>query len=171
MNVQIKIAESDYNIIQSKLFPETDSREQFGFGLAGLQRTFNAYTLLLRHFIYAEADCLECQSGAHVRPKKEFVAYIWYIAQNSQCCVIDWHTHPFAAQNVRFSGIDDAGDELSFPIAVECLGKGPHASIVLGRESIDARWYDCDSNLFLPVESVFIVGSSLRQITPTGAAC
>jgi len=169
MLVHIKIAENDYDRIQRKLFPKEDHREQFGFGLAGLQTNVRIWTLLLRTFIYADESCLECQSGAHVRPKEEFIAYVWTLAKQSKSCIIDFHTHPFSDKDVRFSSIDDAGDRKSYPIAVDCLGPGPHTSVVLGKNSLDARWYDPTTNNLVPVESILILGQRRRKIVPTGA--
>ena len=89
------------------------------------------------------------------------------MAKKSNSGIIDFHTHPFSDINVSFSGIDDRSDYESFPKAMEHLGKGPHASVVLGRNSLGARWYDPTTNILKPVSEIKIIGEKLANIIPT----
>ncbi len=167
MKVRIIITEHEYNIIRSKLLPPNDPNEHFGFGVAGVSRFAGICNLLLRKFIFTDSSCLLKQSGANIRPDLRFVQYVWTIAQKSNSVLIDLHTHPFCDADVTFSCIDNASELESFPKAVEYLGEGPHASIVLGRNSLDARWYNPKTCSVEPVIMVKILGESLTTIIPT----
>jgi len=83
--------------------------------------------------------------------------------------LIDFHTHPFSDKNVCFSCIDDRSEYESFPKVVEYLGQGPHASIVFGRNSLDARWYDPKTKILKPVLEIRILGEKLVKIIPTSS--
>jgi len=166
MKVNIINTEQEYTYLHRKLFPHGDSDEHFGFGLAGINRYHGGCDLLLRKFILADNSCLSRQSGVSVRPDPKFVQYVWTIAKKSNSSLIDFHTHPFSDTNVSFSGIDDRSEYESFPKAVEYLGEGPHASVVLGRNSLAARWYNPQTNTLDPIDSVKILRNKLITITP-----
>jgi len=169
MKIQVIMPQLYYDEIRRVLFPPGDSHEHFGFGLTGFNRYRRTCNILLRIFIQADKSCLEDQSGANVRPKPEFTRYVWALAKKSNSGLIDFHTHPFSDKDVRFSGIDDASEADSFPKAAKILGVGPHASIVLGRDSLDARWYDPEARQLRPVTAVKVLGDRLTTIIPTGS--
>ncbi|MFC1604184.1 hypothetical protein ACFL5F_04070 [Planctomycetota bacterium] len=169
MKTNIITTEQEYDCISSTLFPSDSEDEHFGFGLAGINRYSEGCNILLRKFIFADFSCLEKQSGGYIRPKPGFVQYVWTLAKKSHSVLIDFHTHPFCDKGVSFSHIDDNSENKSFPKAVEYLGQGPHASIVFGRNSLDARWYNPKTKRLEPVASVKIIGNKLKIITPTSS--
>jgi len=169
MKVQILMTQSCYDQIRQELFPPGDSDEHFGFGLTGFSRYHRTCNVLLRSFILADKSCVHSQSGANVSPKREFTQYVWALAKKSNSGVIDFHTHPFTDTHVTFSGIDDASEADSFPKAVKFLGDGPHASIVLGTDCLDARWYDPKAKDIKPVTAVKIIADRLITIVPTSS--
>ena len=169
MQANLIIPQECYELIRSKLCPLDDPNEQFGFALAGTSTHTGGCNILLRKFIYADNSCLIHQSGAAVKPDPRFVKYIWRIAKLSNSSLVDFHTHPFAGRNVCFSGIDDRSERESFPKAVKYLGKGPHASVVLGKDSLDARWFNTQTATIEPIAAVKILGQTLAVVTPTSA--
>ena len=170
MKTCIITTEWEYDYLRSQLFPPGSEDEHFGFGLAGVNRYSEGCNILLRKFIFADSSCLEKQSGGYIRPKLAFVKYVWTLAKKSDSVLIDLHTHPFCDKGVSFSPIDDNSESGSFPMAVEYLGEGPHASIVFGRNSLDARWYNPQTKTSEPIASVKILGNTLKAITPTSSA-
>ena len=169
MKVDIIITQIQYNRIYEELFPPNDSNEHFGFGIAGVSSYKGGCNLLLRDFISTDSSCLLMQSGASVRPEPRFVDSVWTLARKSNSCLIDFHTHPFSDTGVTFSGIDDNSEKQSFPMAVEFLGNGPHASIVLGRKSLDARWYNPNTTMLKPITLVKVIGEKRKIIVPTSS--
>ena len=169
MQVNLIMPEECYKLICSKLCPLDDPNEQFGFALAGTCNYTDGCNILLRKFIYADNSCLIQQSGAAIKPDPRFVKYIWKIAKLSISSLIDFHSHPFAGSNVCFSGIDDNSERESFPKAVKYLGEGPHASVVLGKDGLDARWFNTQTATIEPIATVKILGQMLVVLTPTSA--
>lgn len=169
MRIRIIMTEQQYADLTGGLFPAGDDREHFGFALVGVSRSPANCNLLARKFILADESCLIAQSGVSVRPHPMFVEYVWTLAEKSLSGVIDCHTHPFSQDGVAFSSIDDADEEDGFAKKIARLGSGPHASMVLGRKSLDARWYDPRVKDFRPVDMVRILGQDLRTILPTSA--
>jgi len=169
MKVIIVAVEQTWTQLQSALLPPGSGDEHFGFAIAGISRSEDVCRLLIRKFILADSSCLVKQSGANVRPDPRFVDYVWTLAKESCSSLIDFHTHPFSDTNVAFSSIDDQSERRSFPRAVEALGEGPHASVVLGRSSLDARWYEAATGEFRTISMVRVLGENLRTIIPTSA--
>jgi len=169
MKVTIIMLATQYVELWSRLFPPGKADEQFACGILGVSHNPGGCNLLLRRFMVADASCLIKQSGASVRPDPKFVEYIWTLADKSGSSLIDFHTHPFCDTHVRFSSIDDHDARDGFPKMVKRFGPGPHASIVFGRRSLDAQWYDAQSRTVKPVAEVKILGENLRTILPTSA--
>jgi hypothetical protein len=167
MKVRIVTTQQQYELILRKLLPPGDSNEHFGFGISGISRYGGIINLLLREFVAADDSCLFSQSGANVRPDPRFIDYAWALAKKSKGGIIDFHTHPFSGRYVSFSGIDDRSEMDSFPKAVQYLGDGPHASIVLSTTGLDARWYNPKTKTVEPVTEVKILGEKLTVIVPT----
>jgi molybdopterin/thiamine biosynthesis adenylyltransferase len=167
MYTEIWSTENLWNSIKKSLFPPNDSREHFGFGLAGINNHSDSCKILLRKFIPADNSCLIKQAGAYVEPHINFVHYLWNLAKESNSVLIDVHSHPFSNNIVNFSGIDDRSEYEGFPKAVEYLGEGPHASIVLGRSSVAARWYNSGRRCLEPIKAIKIIGNTLEIIKPT----
>ena len=167
MNVQIKATKKLWHNIKKTLFPPNDNREHFGFGLAGINNHSDGCNILLRKFIPADNSCLMKQAGAYVRPDLRFVYYVWKLAKESNSVLVDCHTHPFSGNYVGFSGIDDRSEYESFPKVVEYLGKGPHSSIVFGRNSLAARWYNPYKKRLEPITAIKIIGNTLEIIELT----
>jgi hypothetical protein len=169
MRVSIVMTRSQYHEVLHRLFPSNSRDEHFGCAIAGISTYPGGCNLLLRAFFGADESCLIKQSGASVRPDPCFVEYIWTLAEKSRSSLIDFHTHPFCDTHVRFSPIDDRDDRDGFPKVVARLGHGPHASVVLGRESLDARWYDSSAKSLQPISRLRIIGENLHTIVPTSA--
>ena len=168
MEIQIVMPDKMNNEMHEKLFPPGNDSEQFAFIIAGLSKHRNGYNLLCRMFIHADESCLINQSGVSVVPDPRFVQYAYNIVKGCKCVLITVHTHPFSNENVCFSGIDDRSEEDSFPKEVELLGMGPHASIVFGRNSVDARWYDSKTRQIKPIKAIKIIGETgIKTLTPT----
>ena len=168
MEVNIVMTDDLHEQMLKVLFPSNSNAEQFGFIVTGLSEHKNGCNLLCRTFIPADESCLTNQSGASVVPDPRFVQYVYNIVTKCKGGVITVHTHPFSNENVCFSGIDDRSEADSFPKEIGLLGAGPHASMVLGRNSVDARWYDAKIRRIKPVKKIKIIGDTgTKNITPT----
>lgn len=170
MNVLLVAIEPYWTRLRRELFPPGNTHEHFGFGIAGISCFEGTCHLLLRRFIVADRSCVVKQSGVSVKPDPRFVEYVWKLARHSRASLIDFHTHPFSDSHVRFSGIDDRSEYANFPEIVKYLGDGPHASVVLGRNSLDARWYDAGIGQIKPISMVRVLGENLQTIIPTSAS-
>ena len=168
MKTQITMTAKMYNEMLEKLFPAANDSEQFGFIITGLSKHENGHNLLCRKFIHADESCLTNQSGVSVVPDPRFVQYVYNAVKECNGGLITVHTHPFSNGNVCFSGIDDRSEEDSFPKEVELLGKGPHASMVFGKNSVDARWYDANTRQIEPISAIKIIGEiGTKTLKPT----
>jgi molybdopterin/thiamine biosynthesis adenylyltransferase len=168
MDVKIITTKNMYDAMMSQLFPANNPLEQFGFIVTGLSKHKDGINLLCRKFIFADESCLIKQTRVSVVPDPRFVQYVWSIVKECNGGLITVHTHPFSKEHVSFSGIDDRSEADSFPREAEFLGEGPHANMVLGTNSIDARWYNTKDNNVLPVKEVKIVSETgIKVLKPT----
>ena len=90
--------------------------------------------------------------------------------------LINCHSHPFAAEGVSFSNIDDSDDLREFSWFYEQAPRakargGVHAlSMVFGQKSIDARGYVEGNRPAMPaVDLVQVIDEPLRLIVPTSS--
>lgn len=168
MKTQIIMTTKMYNEMLEKLFPPNNDAEQFGFIITGISKHSNGNNLLCRKFIHADESCLINQSGVSVVPDPRFVRFVYNSVKECDGGLITLHTHPFTNEHVSFSGIDDRSEGDSFPKEVEILGKGPHASMVFGKNSVDARWYNTKTNQIKSIDAIKIIGGSgTKTLTPT----
>jgi molybdopterin/thiamine biosynthesis adenylyltransferase len=166
MEVQLIIPENCFKDMRQTLLPQADTNEHFGFAVSGFNYHSRGCDILMRMFIPADRSCLINQSGSSVKPNPAFTSYIWQLARQSNSGLIDIHTHPFSDTGVAFSGIDDRSEAESFPKVIEFLGKDPHASLVFGRNSIAARWYNPKTKSTEPIKNIKILGQKVTTIIP-----
>ena len=168
MPVQMIMTHDQYTEMREKLFPPNNDREQFGFMITGISKFDNGCNLLCRKYIHADGSCLNEQSRISVVPKPEFVQFAYYGVKECKGGLVVFHTHPFSDERVCFSGIDDRSQAASFSKEVKYLGDGPHASVVLGRNSVDARWFNAKTGRTEPITAIKIIGErGTRVLTPT----
>jgi len=162
---RIIVPEHLYQQIQRTLLPPGERNECFGVAMAGVCRCNHRFHLLVRTFTPAAPSCLLRQSPVSVRPDPRFMRFFWTVAKDSHASLLTIHTHPFAGTRVSFSGIDDRSEAESFPKLVAAVGPGPHASMVLGRDSLQAHWFNAQTGRVEPVDQVIIIGRTLRKLS------
>lgn len=83
---------------------------------------------------------------AHLSVKKNFVYHCLVEAQErgDVDTIIDVHTHPFCAENVSFSGLDDADERAFYSWLTETLDAVYYGSIVLSKSDYSARIWCID---------------------------
>ena len=167
MEVRLIITEDSFNHMRQEMLPDTNTNEHFGFAISGIKHHSHGCDILVRAFIPADESCLINQSSMSIKPNPKFTNYIWQLAKQSKSGLIDIHTHPFSETRVAFSGIDDKSEAESFPQAVKYLGEGPHASVVLGRNSIAARWYNPKTKSTEPIKAIKIIGRKITVVIPS----
>lgn len=90
---------------------------------------------------------IESSARFHVRPSRAFIASVLaeVQARPDVDCIVDVHTHPFAARG-HFSGVDDEDERTFCRCLTEEVDERIHyASIVLGTTSCSARlWHMTD---------------------------
>jgi len=149
--------------------------EQFGFLLAGVNKTNDALKLLVRDFLPAEQENLTYRNGGGVCPTPEFQLSVYSLCKRKGYHLIDVHSHPFSTTGVIFSGTDDRSElgtsqyEGTFGFTARWIPGIYHASMVFGQESIDARIYNAKKNVAYPIDEIRIVSRYPHRIIPTSA--
>jgi len=161
-------AKSDYDALRQHLFHDV-SKEQVAFLLSGVSETAHALRLLVREVIPVPQKSFQSKTYGGFRIDPDFIMRILKRAKLQNLCILLVHSHPFSDEEVAFSGVDDYGESLLMPKALERIPNRPHGAMVFGLSSIDARVWLRDSDHSEPVDLVRIVGNTIEEIYPTGA--
>ena len=173
---EIRISEPHWRALRQHLFafpeqPAVPVNEQLAFLVAGPSVTAQGIDLVVRELCLAGPEDFHHQSRTGLAPTGEFVAKVWSRCQQEGWSLIEVHSHPFDSSNrATFSGIDLDNDREKGP-AVALAFEEPfcHAMMVIGRNSLDAHYYDRATSELLPFRRLVIVGSDGEgiQIVPT----
>lgn len=170
-------------VFPEEIFEETrkfmlrdPNNEQFGYLLAGLNKTDEFIKLLVHTFVPANGKDLQFRSVGGVCPSPEFQLQVYSRCKAENHHLIDVHSHPFDNSNhVRFSGIDDRyelggqGQEGTFGFTSWWIPGIYHASIVFGQASLDARLYDATTKQAHPIDEVQVIVTNTKKLIPTSA--
>ncbi|WP_165956482.1 HesA/MoeB/ThiF family protein [Kribbella antibiotica] len=134
--------------------------EQMAFILASYSVAGETRKLLAHELITAGPRDLSSQSPGGIGPTGEFVAQMLTRCRRDGWSLIEVHSHPFdSSSRTTFSGIDWANDRIKMPqLAAMLPDPFYHATMVVGRNSLDAHYYDQGSGTILPVGRVTLVG-------------
>jgi molybdopterin/thiamine biosynthesis adenylyltransferase len=165
MDVEIIIPRALWRSLRNHLSLDTENAsagtdEQLAFLLAGKSIDSQRTKLLAREMIPARHEDLELQSGSAVVPKQDFVLRTLNRCQSEGWQLIEVHSHPFdTSQRTTFSGIDWENDRRKMP-ALATLSTQPfmHATMVLGKNSADAHYYDATMKEIGAVSRIVIIG-------------
>jgi ThiF family len=146
---------------------EFSSDEQLAFILASSNNGAQRLRLLAREMLKAGPEDLVEQGPAAIKPRPEFVMHALNRCRNESLHLIEVHSHPFSyGEGTTFSGIDWRNDEGKMPGLANLLPEMMHVTMVMGRDSLDAHYYDRATKSILPVEQVVVVGAEADKHTP-----
>ncbi|MBC3841388.1 hypothetical protein GXW82_17020 [Streptacidiphilus sp. 4-A2] len=150
MDVEIVFPSPQWELLHRHLFasaPDAGDRspdEQLAFALAAPVRSATGVRLTVREILPARPQDLEHRSPVAIAPRADFVAAALTRCRQEGWSLIEAHSHPFShGPGTTFSGIDWASDQAKMPRVAGLLPEHAlHATMVLGRSSLDAHYYD-----------------------------
>jgi molybdopterin/thiamine biosynthesis adenylyltransferase len=150
-------------------------REQFAFLLCGHNKVKDLLKLLVREAVIPDKKDIAYQHSGGVCPKKDFQIQVYQRCYDEKLDLIDVHSHPFALEKVFFSHIDDlselgtTGKDGTFTYLTRKINGIHLASLVFGKNSIDARLYVPERKKAFPIDRIRILGNTVEDITPTSS--
>ncbi len=139
---------------------QSSSDEQLAFMLASANCSPSRRRLLVHELVKAGPDDLLVQGPAAIKPRPEFVMRALNRCLNENLHLIEMHSHPFSyGEGTTFSGIDWHADEGKMPGLAALVPNMMHVTMVMGRDSLDAHYYDRDMKKIRPVKQITIVGT------------
>jgi len=157
-----------YARLLEHLFSE-DRFEQVACVLCGHRETRRRLSLLARELVIASPDGLSVQGTAHLSVKDSFSRSIMQRCREENLDLIEVHSHPFSRRGVRFSAVDVANERQKFPYLARKIAGIHHATMVFGRESVDAHMWDSEKGAIVRIDRVKVLGSHLKELTPSSA--
>lgn len=139
--------------------------------LAGVGHTVRDVRLLIREVIPVPDAAFVRKGAAGLTIHPDFLAPLVKRCREEGWALVLVHSHPFSREGVRFSAIDDGGEQALFPRIRERIAGRPVGAMVFGQTSLDARLWLPGETAGRAVDRVTVVCTdSLRWLTPTGAA-
>jgi molybdopterin/thiamine biosynthesis adenylyltransferase len=156
----------------------SSDNEQMAFILAAPNASGSRTRLVGHELLHAERTDLDHQSPSAISPNGQFVATALTRCRQEGWSLIEVHSHPFdSTPRTTFSSIDWSNDRVKMPRLASMLPEPfYHATMVVGRNSIDAHYYQRASKVIRPVRQITIVGSVsddspvLRYLPATSSA-
>jgi molybdopterin/thiamine biosynthesis adenylyltransferase len=142
--------------IKRYLFADT-SREYACYLLCGHVKIGQTLRLLGCFLVLPEPADYDSQSLGHVRLRRDLLIQVLQECERHGLSLIDIHSHPFASHSVHFSSIDEQDEQEKAAWFAAHLPHAYYGSIVLGRDSHNARIRSADGSMIeldLPIRSV-----------------
>ena len=142
-NTIIRFRQGDLPKARNRLLQDL-SFEAFALGF-GQSYTYGGYTVIkVVAMHHPTADDYDSKGLAHLRLKKEYVfSKMGEMQQRGDVdTLIDVHTHPFCADGVAFSGVDDRDEKNFHRWLDDTLGNVSYASIVFSQSDYAARLWE-----------------------------
>jgi len=142
--------------------------ENFAFVLAGASSTADRVRLLAREIVPALPADLLRQSPGGITPRPEFVAATLSRCRKEGWHLIETHSHPFdEGPTTTFSSLDWAVDRRKMPPVARLLPHTQlHVTMVMGRRSLDAHYYDHATGAINPASRVEVLGVDGKDWKP-----
>lgn len=162
MKISISMTGKDYDSLRRHLLSRAPY-EEAAILLAGLYATDDRIGLLIREVMPVPVDAFLTKGGMYLEIDPEFLAPLVKRCRLEQFCFILAHSHPFSG-SVGFSGIDDAGEVRLFEKIQQRVPSMPHAAIVMGQDSVDARVWLPAQHYSQPVSLFKVVGDRITKL-------
>jgi len=163
----ITFTENDFKVAYDFLLQS--AAEEGSFFLCGVSNSKDILNILVREVIPIPTDGYMEKGAAYLKIDPDFMMPIIKRARLQKLSVISAHSHPFSGNSVSFSSIDDYGDDLLMPKIQQRVPNRPHATMVFGRSSVDARIWEVGRNESEPADLIKVVGHTTREILPTSS--
>lgn len=146
-----------------------EPHEKFGFFLCGIAQTHEGPRFCVQEFVPVEDEHLKARFETGRQIDLDFLLDVINRAKQDGLAIVEVHTHPHTGDDVTFSPIDDRELPEFVSYAMDSLDGRPYAAVVLGQESLDARyWVEPDD--YSPVERVIIAGDTFNVRIPTSSS-
>jgi molybdopterin/thiamine biosynthesis adenylyltransferase len=159
------ILEPDYDALQAHLF-RPDEDEHAAFLYAGLAESERGRQLLVRRIVpVPDHEFVASDRGAYRQIVPRAVARAALECDDLGLCLLWAHSHPLSWDRVEFSGDDLRAHGYGHPAMIDMTHDRPVTGLVFGRDAVAGEvWVSGEEPARL--ESLRVVGSSLRTLTP-----
>lgn len=167
--LRIRILEADDRRLRAHLLRGRDADEEAAFLLAAGHDHAEGHDFLVREVLPVPDEALFAKGRAGLEIDPVFISTVVKKARTEELSIFLCHSHPFTDIAVRFSSIDDAGEERLFPRFLAQVPTCAHGAIVFGRESRDARVWLQGRVESVAIDEVVVVGSTVDVVKPTSS--
>jgi molybdopterin/thiamine biosynthesis adenylyltransferase len=159
--IEIRFREELFDQLQSHLRLPNHHDEEGALLLAHQAQLGEDFVLVVNELIKVPDSGFIHKGPGGLTINPEFLAPVIKHARVEGMCVILTHSHPFSDQHVRFSAIDDAGEETLMPKLQERIPDRVHGTMVFGRRSVAARAWLPHANSSQKVDRVSVIGKHI----------
>lgn len=166
--ITITFTKKDYDSLRSHLLKS--KREESAILLAGTSETPREISLLIREVIPILDAGFQEKRYTFLKIDPDFFMPIVKRCRYRRLSMILTHSHPFSANTVNFSFVDDGGEKILTPKIQGRAPKGNHGAMVFGTGSVAARVWPKGQRESQPVDLIKVIGEEIEKICPTNAA-
>ena len=172
----VKIAQPLWDAWRAYLLQ--DATERFAYAMGHL----DAQTFVITRLVLPPDEAYLSRSPGNVSLSGDYVTEEVYTPFADSDCngLVNSHSHPFGAERVWYSGVDDQDDRVrlrheqsKLPLAKAAHGQPGvqvHSlSFVFDQTSFDARHLDARGQRFVSIERLVVVGEHLQVLFPSSS--
>lgn len=168
MRKVITFTKKDFEELRNHLLRKNCADEEAAFLVGGTSETPDKLNFLIRKVVFVPNEVLLSKGPAGLKINPDFISIVLKECRQNNLSLILAHSHPFSNTRVGFSGIDDYGEGQLFPKIQQRVPNRPHATMVFGQSSIDARiWQKNGKEKTYPVDLIKIIGNTIEIIYPS----
>jgi hypothetical protein len=165
---QMTMAKADYDELREHLLRSQD--EAAAVLICGWVDAPGRQSILVREVRPVPPNGIEYVHGAAVSIRTEWLAAVLKEVAAAGLTLTIAHSHPFSADAVRFSSIDDNGHRLLVPALQRRIPGRPLCELVFGQGSVDGLVWEAGSLDASPLLRIVTVGSAVEWIETTRSA-
>ena len=164
MTWSVRMAQCDYELLQSHLFPG-DRDEHAAFLYAGEMEVAGGRRLLIRQVVPVPDEQFgPSDQGGYRQISAPAVARAAMYCEENGLRLVWAHSHPEAGDRVGFSPPDRATHARAHPGLIDMTGGRPVTSLVFGSASVDGEIWDADGTVDT-LAGLDVVGARLQRLT------
>jgi molybdopterin/thiamine biosynthesis adenylyltransferase len=163
MKKKILISKQDYEKLKEHLF-QSHGGEEAAFLICGTAETPDSINFLIREIVPVPKNGFRHKGQAGLIIDPDFIMPLLKRCKYENLSIILAHSHPFSDAHVDFSFIDDDGENILMPKIQERIPDRHHGTLVMGVNSINARFWRKNTKQSEDIDSIRIVGRPIKEI-------
>lgn len=165
----ISFTRDQFDYLKKHLFRGENADEEAVFLICGISESRKKINVLIRDIVVVPDSAFLSKGKTGLRINPDFISKVLKKCRLEGLSIVMAHSHPFSRSEVRFSGIDDYGENILFPKIQSRVPNQHHAAMVFGQSSLDARIWLRGESRSECIDQVKVIGNHIDIYSPTSS--